>query len=103
MTGLKELKRILQFTPELEERIVNLEKFINQNVVNKATRKWPATFWRTGTIPARFCSIRGLNKEGKECAVPSAADVFAYVKTRTYEELPESANRQCMSVYNLCE
>lgn len=103
MTGLRELKRIIKFHPELEQRLIDLEKYVNENVSNKSTRRWPATFWATGTIPARFCSLTGTNKEGKICAVPTAADVFAYIKLKDEAQLPLEEVKSCMSVYNLCE
>ncbi len=59
MTGLRELKQMLRVEPLLRQRLIDLEKFVNDNVTNKETRKWPATFWAAGTIPARFCSLSG--------------------------------------------
>ncbi len=60
MTGLRELKQMIKVEPELRKRMVDLEAYVNNNVGNKETRKWPATFWAAGTIPDRFCSLKGL-------------------------------------------
>jgi len=103
MTGLRELKRILQFSPELRQRLIDLEAHVNGNVGNKETRKWPATFFAAGTIPARFCSLRGKAKHGGMAYVPTAEDVFRYLDSVDENQLPLLPARACMSVYNLCE
>jgi len=103
MTGLGELKRILRATPEIRERLIELEATVNAaNPVTKE-RKWPSTFFKAGTIPARFCSISGLNKKGEMAYIPTAEDVFKYIESRSEDQLPLLPERSCMSVYNLCE
>lgn len=121
-TGLGELKRAMMAEPELRERIVELERTVNENVANRETRKWPATFWSAGTIPARFCSLSGevecrqckKTEDGLVCKrcggsgkyiayVPTANDVFSYIESVDIDQLPLIAGPACMSVYNLCE
>lgn len=60
MTGLRELKQMLRVEPMLRARLIDLEIFVNDNVTNRETRKWRATFWAAGTIPDRFCSLTGV-------------------------------------------
>jgi 3'-phosphoadenosine 5'-phosphosulfate sulfotransferase (PAPS reductase)/FAD synthetase len=105
MTGLGELKRILQFHPELKRRVIDLE-----NKVNDATAKHqkdndysPRTFFRTDTIPARFCSRTMMTKDGRTIQYPTAEDVFRYIESVGENQLPMFPARSCMSVYNLCE
>jgi hypothetical protein len=62
MTGLRELKQMLRVEPLLRQRLIDLEAFVNDNVKNKETRKWRATFWAAGTIPDRFCSLTGVTE-----------------------------------------
>lgn len=57
MTGLRELKQMITVEPGLRQRLIDLERFVNDNVENRDTRKWKATFWAAGTIPDRFCSL----------------------------------------------
>jgi 3'-phosphoadenosine 5'-phosphosulfate sulfotransferase (PAPS reductase)/FAD synthetase len=99
MTGLRELKRALDFHPEIRSRVIELETLVNAHV----HVKWPATFFKAGTIPDRFCSIQGLNKEGEVCYVPTAQDVFRYLDSVDEDQLPLFEARACFSVYNLCE
>jgi 3'-phosphoadenosine 5'-phosphosulfate sulfotransferase (PAPS reductase)/FAD synthetase len=103
MTGLGELKRILIATPEIRQRLIDLERSLNDANPITAERKWPATFFKVGTIPARFCSIKGFNKKGEPASIPTAEDVFRYLDSRTEDQLPLLEPRSCMSVYNLCE
>lgn len=103
MTGLGELKRIMVHSPEIKQRIIDLEKTVTDaNPVSEA-RKWPSTFFKAGTIPARFCSISGINKKGEMAHIPTAEDVFKYIESVDEDQLPMFAARSCMSVYNLCE
>jgi 3'-phosphoadenosine 5'-phosphosulfate sulfotransferase (PAPS reductase)/FAD synthetase len=102
MTGVRELKRIVSFFPELKQRLIDLEKSVNEGD-ERGARKWPSTFFATGTIPERFCSISGLNENGKMCFVPTAEDVFRYIESVDENQLPLLPERSCMSVYNLCE
>lgn len=102
MTGLRELKRILSFYPELRQGLINLEKFVNDSD-SRGTRKWHATFFASGTIPDRFCSISGMTRFGEMAYVPTAEDVFRYIESVDEDQLPLLPARSCMSVYNLCE
>ena len=122
MMSLRELKRIL--CPELKTRLRELERFVNENVSNKETRKWLATFFAAGTIPDRFCSLKQLvdcrkcdatgELSGAQCPrckgqkeymayVPTVDDVFRYLDSVDEDQLPLLPARSCMSVYNLCE
>lgn len=103
MTGLGELKRILASSPELKQRLIDLEKTVTTANPVGEKRKWPSTFFKSGTIPARFCSIHGFNKKGVWTSVPTAEDVFRYVESTDEDQLPMFEARSCMSVYNLCE
>lgn len=103
MTGLGELKRILVHSPEIKQRIVDLEKTVTDANPISEKRKWPSTFFKAGTIPARFCSIHGFNEKGDAASVPTAADVFRYIESVDEDQLPMFEARACMSVYNLCE
>jgi 3'-phosphoadenosine 5'-phosphosulfate sulfotransferase (PAPS reductase)/FAD synthetase len=103
MTGLGELKRLLQHTPEIRQRIIDLERTVTKANPVGETRKWPSTFFKAGTIPARFCSISGLNERGEMAFVPTAEDVFRYIESVDENQLPMFPARSCMSVYNLCE
>lgn len=103
MTGLGELKRLLVHTPEIRERLIELERVVNESNPVTEKRKWPSTFFKAGTIPARFCSIHGLNDEGEPASVPTAEDVFRYIESVDEDQLPLLPARSCMSVYNLCE
>jgi 3'-phosphoadenosine 5'-phosphosulfate sulfotransferase (PAPS reductase)/FAD synthetase len=103
MTGLGELKRLLQNTPEIRQRIIDLEKTVTDANPVCETRKWPSTFFKAGTIPARFCSVSGLNEKGVMAYVPTAEDVFRYIESVDENQLPLLPARSCMSVYNLCE
>lgn len=60
MTGLRELKQLLLVEPEIREWLPQLETDVNAGVSNRDTRKWLATFFASGTIPDRFCSLRGI-------------------------------------------
>jgi 3'-phosphoadenosine 5'-phosphosulfate sulfotransferase (PAPS reductase)/FAD synthetase len=103
MTGLGELKRLLINTPEIRQRIIDLERTVTEANPVSETRKWPSTFFNAGTIPARFCSISGLNDKGEMAYVPSAEDVFRYIESVDENQLPMFPAKSCMSVYNLCE
>lgn len=105
MTGLRELKRLTVHFPDLKQRLIELEREVNDNVANKDTRTWPATFFASGTIPARFCSIKGLNKKGKPAAVPTVEDVFRYIESADENQIAlyDRPAQSCLSVYNLCE
>lgn len=117
MTGLGELKRLLQFHPEIKSRLIELEKQVN---VASADRQAeidysPRTFFRTDTIPARFCTNTmqkteySYDDDGNETAhkrtiaYPTAEDVFRYIESVDEDQLPLLPARSCMSVYNLCE
>ncbi len=120
MTGLGELKRILSFFPEIKQKLIDLEAKVNiasadrQREMNYS----PRTFFRTDTIPARFCSGRMTKIEpaitddegnlvreeyAREIAYPTAEDVFRYIDSVDENQLPMFPARSCMSVYNLCE
>jgi 3'-phosphoadenosine 5'-phosphosulfate sulfotransferase (PAPS reductase)/FAD synthetase len=103
MTGLGELKRIIQFFPDLKQRLIELERTVTEANPVSETRKWPSTFFKAGTIPARFCSISGLNEQGEMAFVPTAEDVFRYIESVDENQIPMFPARSCMSVYNLCE
>lgn len=103
MTGLGELKRLLVATPEIRHRLIDLETQVNAANPVTEERKWPSTFFKSGTIPDRFCSISGLNKKGVMAYVPTAEDVFRYLDSKDEDQLPLLPARTCMSVYNLCE
>jgi hypothetical protein len=103
MTGLGELKRLLAYTPDIRQRLIDLEATVNAANPVTEDRKWPSTFFKAGTIPARFCSIHGINKKGEPASVPTAEDVFRYLDSKTEDQLPLLPQRACMSVYNLCE
>jgi 3'-phosphoadenosine 5'-phosphosulfate sulfotransferase (PAPS reductase)/FAD synthetase len=102
MTGLRELKRIISFFPELRQRLIDLEKRVNESD-ERGTRKWPPTFFATGTIPDRYCSISGETEDGRIAYVPTAEDVFRYIESVDENQIPMFPARSCMSVYNLCE
>jgi 3'-phosphoadenosine 5'-phosphosulfate sulfotransferase (PAPS reductase)/FAD synthetase len=105
MTGLGELKRIIQFHPEIKTRLIELERMVN--AAAKQHREddnySPRAFFRTDTIPARFCSQTLTTKDGREVAYPTAEDVFRYIESVDENQLPLLPARSCMSVYNLCE
>lgn len=103
MTGLGELKRLLHSTPEIRQRVIDLERVVTEANPVTETRRWPSTFFKAGTIPARFCSIHGTNKAGEYTSVPTAEDVFRYIESVDEDQLPMFPARSCMSVYNLCE
>jgi diphthamide synthase (EF-2-diphthine--ammonia ligase) len=103
MTGIGELKALLKATPDIRQRLIDLENAVNAAKPITPERRWPATFFKVGTIPARFCSVRGINKKGEEAAVPTAEDVFRYIESVDEDQLPMFPARSCMSVYNLCE
>jgi hypothetical protein len=97
----------------MRQRLIDLEKSVNDGRGDKI-RKWPATFFASGTIPARFCSISGVTEEAcideegnsipaRIAYVPTAADVFRYIDSVDEDQLPLLPARSCMSVYNLCE
>jgi 3'-phosphoadenosine 5'-phosphosulfate sulfotransferase (PAPS reductase)/FAD synthetase len=104
MTGLGELKRILKFHPEIKQRLIDLEKTVNDATAQhrEEANSSPRTFFRTDTIPARFCS-QTMTKNGRKIAFPTAEDVFRYVESVDEDQLPLLPARSCMSVYNLCE
>lgn len=103
MTGLGELKRILINFPDMKQRLIDLERTVTGANPVSETRKWPSTFFKAGTIPARFCSISGKNEKGEMAYVPTAEDVFRYIESVDENQLPMFPARSCMSVYNLCE
>jgi 3'-phosphoadenosine 5'-phosphosulfate sulfotransferase (PAPS reductase)/FAD synthetase len=105
MTGLGELKRMLSFHPELKQRVIDLENKVNAASAELRAEKnySPRSFFRTDTIPARFCSQMLITKDGREVAYPTAEDVFRYIESVDEDQLPLFPQRSCMSVYNLCE
>lgn len=69
MTGLGELKRGLSYFPELRQRLVDIEKRANDAAGNDANyRSW----FRSDTIPPRFCSKSVVTKDGRTVAIPTA-------------------------------
>jgi 3'-phosphoadenosine 5'-phosphosulfate sulfotransferase (PAPS reductase)/FAD synthetase len=99
MTGLGELKRIIQFSPELKPRLIAIEKKINDAADSAEYKSW----FRAGTIPDRFCSKSVTTKDGRVVLIPAVEDVFAYLEGKTEDQIPLLPARACMSVYNLCE
>lgn len=102
MTGLAELKRIIQFYPELAARLTTLEKAANDSAEKDGNyRSW----FRADKIPSRFCSKSVTTKDGRTVAIPTCEDVFRYIaKTSEHQlSLLDDPPRSCMSVYNLCE
>jgi 3'-phosphoadenosine 5'-phosphosulfate sulfotransferase (PAPS reductase)/FAD synthetase len=107
MTGLGELKRILKFHPEIKQRLIDLERVVNEGTKQHQQEDndySPRTFFRTDTIPARFCTNVMRKKDtGRIIAYPTAEDVFRYIESVDEDQLPLLPERSCMSVYNLCE
>ena len=89
MISHTELKRMLVTTPEIKDRVRELESCANGR-----------SFFPPNYIPARFCN--GLDdKTGKR--FPTSDDVFWYVEGRNENQLPMFTTPSCVSAYNLCE
>lgn len=89
MVSHTELKRMLVTTPEIKDRIRELEACANGR-----------SFFPPNYIPTRFCN--GLDeKTGKR--YPTSDDVFWYVEGRNEDQLPMFVQPACVSAYNLCE
>jgi 3'-phosphoadenosine 5'-phosphosulfate sulfotransferase (PAPS reductase)/FAD synthetase len=100
MTGLGEIKRALQFFPELKSRLVKLERDVDEA---SADRDSPRTWFRSDRIPERFRSREVTTKDGRTVKIAAAEDVFRYIESVDEDQLPMFPARSCMSVYNLCE
>jgi 3'-phosphoadenosine 5'-phosphosulfate sulfotransferase (PAPS reductase)/FAD synthetase len=97
MTGLGELKRAVQFFPELKQRVIDMEKAASDGAGEDK-------FWfRSDKIPDRFKSASVVTKDGRTVLMPTAEDVFRYIESVDEDQLPMFPARSCMSVYNLCE
>jgi 3'-phosphoadenosine 5'-phosphosulfate sulfotransferase (PAPS reductase)/FAD synthetase len=100
MTGLGELKRALQFFPELKERLIEMERKANEAANDPENYR---TWFRADKIPARFCSKSVTTKDGRQVPIPTCEDVFRYIESADDNQLALFPSRSCMSVYNLCE
>lgn len=100
MTGLGELKRAIEFFPELKAKLIDLEREANEAADDpESYRSW----FRADKIPARFCSKSVVTKDGRTVPIPTCDDVFRYIESVDENQLPMFPARSCMSVYNLCE
>lgn len=89
MISHMELRAMLLTTPEIKDRIRELEACANGR-----------SFFPPNYIPARFSN--GLDeKTGKR--FPTSDDVFWYVESRNENQLPMFTTPSCVSAYNLCE
>lgn len=89
MTSKKELKAMIELTPEWIEK------------VNKAEIQANSSFFPPDYIPKRFCSK--TDKNGKR--YPTVSDVVKYLTENSGNlfEQDELYNRSCMSFYGICE
>lgn len=94
--SLRELKAFLRSTPEIKDRLRNLESRLSEDKGNN-------TFFRYGYIPERFCSRPYETKDGRMLMVPTCDDVFRYLESVDENQLPLIEAPKCMSIYNLCE
>lgn len=84
----RDLKALLQSTPEVRDRIVELEQISGR------------TFFPPNYIPQHAMKSRDP-KTGKKIAF--AEDVFKYLTEASDDQIPLLPIVQCMSAYNLCE
>lgn len=98
MVSLRELKNLLKTTPEIRQRLIDLEA-----TMDKERPHLGSTFFRPGTIPERYCSKAAPTKDGRVVMVPTATDVFRYLESKDENQLPLIEAPSCLSVYNLCE
>lgn len=98
MVSLRELKCLLRGTPEIRQKLIDLEAAINE-----AHPDLDSTFFRVGTIPERYCTKQVTTKDGRVVMVPRAEDVFRYLESVDEDQLPLFETPKCLSVYNLCE
>lgn len=100
MTGIAELKRAIQFFPELKARLIEMKRKANEAADDpEQYRSW----FRADKIPARYCSKTVLTKDGRTVPIPTCEDVFRYIESVDEDQIPMFPARSCMSVYNLCE
>lgn len=100
MTGLGELKRCIQFYPELRQRLIDIERKANDAAADPENYR---TWFRSDKIPARFCSKSTVTKDGRTVPLATVEDVFRYIDGAAEGQLQMFEPRSCMSVYNLCE
>lgn len=98
MVSLRELKCLLKGTPEIRQKLIDLEAAINE-----AHPDLDSTFFRVGTIPERYCTKQVTTKDGRVVMVPRAEDVFRYLESVDEDQLPLFEAPKCLSIYNLCE
>lgn len=98
--GLRELRALLRNTPEIKQRLRDLEQRLNPEGWNVDS---PRTFFRADYIPARFSSLRVKKKDGRTVNVPTCDDVFRYLESVDENQLPLFEAPKCISIYNLCE
>lgn len=102
----RELKALLRSTPELKERLRELEAqmrtVIDARQAVGEIEFGGASFFSVGYIPARFCSLVVRTKTGM-AQIPTCDDVFRYLESVDENQLPLFEAPKCMSIYNLCE
>ncbi len=99
----RELKALLQATPELKPRLIQLERKVNEAAGSSKEDGNYHSFFRSDEIPQRFCSVEVQTKDGRTVRVPTAEDVFSYIESVDRDQIPLLPARSCMSVYRLCE
>lgn len=102
MVSKRELKSLMKNTPEIVERVIDLERTIN---AAHDFGESPRTFFRYDYIPPRFHydGLKVRTKLGKLMSIPTANDVFRYLREVDEDQLPLIPAPSCMSHYNLCE
>jgi 3'-phosphoadenosine 5'-phosphosulfate sulfotransferase (PAPS reductase)/FAD synthetase len=105
MINKRELRALLQRTPEIKARLVELEAALNVVVQDKTPGEGYRSFFRGDYIPQRYCSQPFHTKDGRDIRVPTAEDVFAYIELDEAQGdlFREPDSPGCLSRYNLCE
>lgn len=88
MVSQRELKALMVSTPEVKDRIVELETITG------------SSFFPPNYIPKRFQT--GLD-EASGKYFPWSGDVFRYIESTDEDQMPMFEAKACMSIYNLCE
>ena len=102
MVSKRELKIFLERTPEIRDRVVDLERQLNAAIRAREPGAGWRSFFRADYLPQRWCSEPFVKKDGRHIRVPRAEDVFRYLE-QDFDQLPLEPPAQCLSVYNLCE